>query len=848
MNATYERIFNAINKKPRVQRELARKVIVWITHARRPLPIDALITAVSIIRDVESLKDLASSTPTEKDIVNACANLISVDRTHPQYVRFIHLSVQEFVTGCQSTCIKALGIGHEEAHKEIAQTCMIFQTRFPKQRDSLGLYTLNEWPHHLFMMNLNALGVEDQMVTLASSFFDTSPLVLIEQPPKFEWWDSSTKVYHKFSLPVLALIFDLPECGSLHGKQLENEQSTFQSSDLGIILSDDKLSIHYAVAQLDSVPIAQRLYDYGCTVNYSYCTPGGKDADVPPWLKTPSLYLVRSTRMARFLLNSGASIEPQYLHGTLFDPLQYFSEGRNLDLEVFQLVLDRLRDVDRNGERFGHAMQAAALRGDVKVTRLLLDKGADIIIQGGKYGNVFPTIAGMGNVGFIQLLLDKGADINIQGGKYGNALQAAVWKSNVEVIQLLLDKGADINIQGGKYGNALQAAVRKSNVEAIQLLLDKGADVNLQGGMLRKALQAALLLVAALYDNVEVIRRLLDTGADANVRSKKYGSALQAAVRKSNVEVIQLLLDKGADVNLQGGEYGSALQAAVLRGNVEITQLLLDNGAGINIQGGEYGSALQAALWKGDIGVIRLLLGKGADVHIQGGLYGNTLQAASYKGNVETIQLLLDKGVHVNTEGGKYGSALQAAVWMGNVEVIRLLLDKGADVHARGGKYGTALQAALAPVPIGLAHTGPAYIFPVVELLLDYGADARTYVPGSKYGSALNAARQVWKEDRDSLDTFIKLLVSRGWKEDEEENDEAQTDGTENGEAKNGDAQSSGAESNDVLTSSQGSIEGASGDSIEGHESPNMNRSGYMYMWGLTFLALLLYAFLRFWA
>ena len=753
MNATYERILDAINKKPRTQRELARRALIWTTYSRMPLSIIDLTYFVSIDQDTKSLNDLESSIPTEKNIVDACANLISVDQSFGRYVRFIHFSVQEFLTSCPSTWIDALRIGYEVAHREIAQTCMVIQTRLPKSgtfpsfgtrhliqhspvallQHHLHSYALDEWPHHLLAGSLNNLQVDDQIVALTLSFFDASPVVAIKTSKRFSefsWYQKLEDNYLKFSTPVLALIFNLPLTQNYlqsHRKQLGAKQpKAIEDPHSNYIVSDDKLAMHYAAAELDSVPVAQRLYDNGYTANYSSCAIDRDPNKALSWLRLSPLFSIQGTQMARFLLGNGASVKLQKLHKHYADPLEFFARRGNLG--VFRLLLDRLDVVDKNRERFRSILQGVVLVGNIVAIRLLLGKGIDINTQGGKYGSALQAAVYHGNVEAIRLLLDKGADVNIQGGKFGGTLQAAAYAGNVEVIQMLLDRGADINTQGGIYGSALQAAVYRDNVEAIQLLLDKGADVNIhwQGG--------------------------------------QYGSALQAVVHGGDVKLIQLLLDKGADVNIQGGEYGSALQAAVSNVDVEVIQQLLDKGADVNIQGGKYGSTLQAAVYRGNVEVIQLLLGKGADVNIQGGMYGSALQAAVSDGNVEVIQLLLDKGADVNIQGGKFGGTLQAAAYAGNVEVTRLLLDNGADVHARGGEYGTVFQAALAPHDWTWKQRSGT--FSIVELLLDYGADITTHVPDSKYGDAFTAAKELWKEDKESLDGFMKLLVSWGRKGD----------------------------------------------------------------------------------
>ena len=646
-----------INGKPGTQRELARKVLIWTAYARQLLSIDTLAYAISIERDTQSLEDLESSIPTQKNILDACANLISIDQGSSQYARFVHFSVQEFLTCGQSTYIDSLGIGHEVAHREIAQSCMIFLTLlspqiFPSEpgydylpdsppsdsepwyddlldsppSDPWHHYAFYEWPHHLLAGDLNSQQVDDQIVTLAVSFFDTKPLVLIRQPTILNHPRFLQRFYLKLSPPVLALIFHLPstpKCRLSHRNRSVEEQSGIieHSNDSCIILSDDKLAMHYAAAELDSVPVARRLYNYGLPGNYTYW---GKDKRVP------LLYSVQSGQMARFLLDNVTSMEVgthmDPLRGEI-DPLIFFTGKRNLGAEVLQVLVDRLGVVDQNRERFGRVLRFAA---------------------------------NIGNLDAIQLLLNKGAGINSLDESDGSALQIATLNEEVEVIQLLLDRGADVNIKGGFYGCALQAAAFNGSIKVIQLLLDKGADVNIKGG--------------------------------------KYGYALQAAAFKGNIKVAQLLLDKGADVNIQGGEYGNALQAAIRGYNIEVIQLLLDKGADVNIQGGKYGNALQAAAWLCCDGIeaIRLLLDNGADVHAQGGIYGTALQAAlapkyEKRGKADIIlsavRLLLDYGANSSTyvPESEFGDALTAARRLWEDDDDRNHLDTTMELLAPGG-------------------------------------------------------------------------------------------------------------------------------------------------------------------
>ena len=797
MDATYERILNTINEKPRPKRELARKTLMWIAYARRPLSINELAYAISIEIDTKTLEDLESSTPPEEFILDACANLISVDTTYwgARYIRFVHFSVQEFLTSHRST---TFCMGYE-AHREIAQACIILTLNiFPKQGDykyqsdqnaveSLLKYSFKEWPRHLLVANINSLPANDHRVTFISSFFEEGPTMLTtlpkldsqfsgyiaNYPPDSGYIDTGyidtgyidtgyidtgyIDTGFKFSPAVLALIFDLPgteKCGQI-SREFEGKLSTTSDHDHNlIIMLDDNLAIHYATVELDSVPVVRRLYHCGYDLNYSHSDLNRAGKEVPDHLQLSSL------EVPDYLQPSSLVPDHVQISTLVPDHLQISSLYSVRSIEMARYMLNNgisIAPQDLRSQLID-PLEYFATRSDlVGVFQLLLDRVVDQ--DGERLKGAMQTACHSYNLKAIRILVNKGFDIdNVEircsFGEYGSALQNAARNCQVKVVQLLLDEGADVNAQVGNYGYALQAAMAAKYtlhdylVEVVQLLLDKGADVNAQGGMYGNALQAA-----AYSGKVEFFQLLLDKGADVNAQGGEYGNALQAAVAsdKSKVEVIQLLLDNGADINAQGGRHGNALQAAVefRDRKVEVIQLLLDKGADINAQGGEYGYALQAAAYRGKVEVIQLLLDKGADINAQGGEYGNALQAAvtSYDSTVEVVQLLLDKGADINAQGEKYGYALQAAVtsYDSKVEVVQLLLDEGADVNAQGGEYGNALQAA--------AYCGKVE---VVQLLLDKGADVNAQ--GGMYGNALQAAVA---SDKSKVEV-IQLLLDEG--------------------------------------------------------------------------------------
>ena len=770
INATYEKMLDLIDKKPPVQRELAKKALLFVAYAREPVSIDILALAIAVKHHEQSLDMLRSSISTEQMILYACGNLLAIDNTDSNHrrVRFIHFSVHEFFINHRSRLHDTPK--HEIAHRDIAQMCMAFllilYTRVrgycTATESALANYILTALPHHLLAGNLNSLAPNHPTVDLALLLFEKGPPMLA---PCNKQSHSTDRTFFTFSPSVLALMFNLPgtyQCYNpqiLYGKQLDPMVLTWVYGKVNnlptnfVQVSDNRLAMHYAIGQLDSVPVGKRLSDHQFPIEYSYDNASeplttfqnwGQQKWIPGICMLTPLYLVKSEDAAIFLLDRGASVNPQLMNTKLPNLLGHLSKHGNTkvlqllldngakpgdeaqgsalqslaydgNLEAIGLLLDNGVDVNTQRGDFGSALHAAARSGKVEAMRLLLDKGADVHAHRGEYGTPLQVAAYWGQVEAIQLLLNKGANVDEPGGYYGNALQAAAYMGQLETMRFLLHEGADANMQGGHYGNALRAATYCGNIKAMRLLLDNGADINGQAGGYENALHTA-----AYSGNIEAMRFLLDKGANVNVEGGEYGSALQAAAYRNQVDAIRLLLDEGADASAQGGKYGNALQAAAYRGQVESVRLLLDKGVDVNTRGGEYGNALQAATYRNQVKVMRLLLDKGADVNAQGGKFGNALQAAAYGGQTEPMQLLLTRRANVNAQGGMYGSPLQAAACRGQLQAMHVLLDKGADIHAGGGYYGNALRAA--------ADTG--YV-EAKQLLLGAGARERVGVVGT---------------------------------------------------------------------------------------------------------------------
>ena len=97
-------------------RDLARKVLSWVTYSQRPLTIRELQHALAVEfgdteLDVENIED-------ESQMVSVCAGLVTVDEEN-KIIRFVHYTTQEFFENVESEWLS-------HAQLEISMSCIAY--------------------------------------------------------------------------------------------------------------------------------------------------------------------------------------------------------------------------------------------------------------------------------------------------------------------------------------------------------------------------------------------------------------------------------------------------------------------------------------------------------------------------------------------------------------------------------------------------------------------------------------------------------------------------------------------------------------------------------------------------
>ncbi|KAJ7250208.1 hypothetical protein C8J57DRAFT_1667731, partial [Mycena rebaudengoi] len=453
---TYNEAMDRIEAQSQDDRNIAKRVLIWIANAKRPLSVAELQEAIAIEPGTKTLDRDGLLDP---DIfLSVCAGLVVINHADGS-VRFIHYTTQDYMDGVQTSKFPS-------TQTEIAQGCLTYLLyddflQLPdldyKLRALVQEHTLLDYSFRYCLIHAAGqpeLMLQDMILAFlaqASRWLGNlwSFIQRIKQYPPSPW-----DIYHgneKLSTGLFfSSLFNLQETA----KYLLAHDTSIQDQQKGQSLLGAALS--------GSLGIVQLLLDQGVNVNAESGSYGSA------------------------------------LHAAS-------REGHEA---IVQLLLNRGAEMNVVDEFYGTALQAATMKGHEAVVQLLLNKGADVNAQGGYYGNALQAASREGHEVVIQLLLDRGADVNAKCKFFGNALQAASSNGHEAAVQLLLNQGANMNAQGGRFGTALQAASFYGQEAVVQLLLNKGAEVNTQGGEYGNALQAA-----STNGHEDVIQLLLVNGA-----------------------------------------------------------------------------------------------------------------------------------------------------------------------------------------------------------------------------------------------------------------------------------------------------------------------------------------------
>jgi ankyrin repeat protein len=609
LDRTYDRILQQIKQHPPALRELARRCLMWVFYAARPLDIKELLEAVQIEESAGKRKKYD-----EEAVIEACANLIEVNYG---FVRPIHLSVKEYFISPESTAQLESTIQGSSgeffvtstmAHTLLSHSCLSyllqgFLDAGPcKDENTLYIRLLTY-----------------RLASYSSYFFDNHLHQLSEVPQELG------KLLKRFLSGRSMAFAAMMQLRALCGRR--SDMITVTNSFTTMSQEVDASTVIHSTTLLDH--------------------PGLNDDIKSLTLASTPKYIMHQTASSGLLTYTAQLIQEGYQVDEKDTqnrtPLYYAS--RNGRREICCLLLKHGANVGAKVDNGQTALHGAASGGHEAVVRLLLeDYKADAEAKDDGGWTVLHAAAAGGNEAVVRLLLeDYKADAEAKDDRGRTALYGAALGGHEAVVRLLLeDYKADAEAKDDGDWTVLHAAAAGGNEAVVRLLLeDYKADAEAKDDRGRTALHGA-----AFGGHEAVVRLLLeDYKADAEAKSNGSQTALHGAAFGGHEAVVRLLLeDYKADVEAKDNDGQTALHGAALGGQEAVVRLLLeDYKADAEAKDDDGWTALHWAAAGGHEAVVRLLLEDyKADAEAKDDGGRTALYWAAFGGHEAVVRLLQD--------------------------------------------------------------------------------------------------------------------------------------------------------------------------------------------------------------
>ncbi|PNP53961.1 hypothetical protein THARTR1_05648 [Trichoderma harzianum] len=672
LNELYKQAIRRINDHPEVTKRLAKRILIWITRAQRPLSIVEIRHALAFRENM--LKFDLKYMPDMEFLTSVCAGLVTIDESS-EIIRLVHYTTQEFL---QQTHEEWFPQG-ELYMTKVCVTYLSFDTfengpcqtgEELKQRlesNPLYHYAAHNWGHHARV----AAVIDQEVIDLLECKAKTeaaSQILMAVRPLE------SSELLSNFIERIPGELTRL-HLAAYFGVEKAVDHFLRKGDDPDLKDTYGRTPLSWA-AENGHVAVVALLLKTG------QVEAGSEDK----WNQTPLLYASANNYedVVELLLENGVNVD-----------------SKNIDMDADAKII---------GTYSGRtSLLYASANGNVVIARLLLEKGASIDIRDmdGKTALAF-AIEG-GHEKTVELLLDNGADVHIQDKNGRTPLSRAASNGHEALVRLLFMRGAFIQPVDGYLTN-LTWAVRHGNKLLVQLLLDKGHLLDE-----RDSYNQTPLVHAINKNQVALVELLLDRGADPNLEGSNERTPLSWAIKLGDVDIVQLLLHKGAKISYKDTGVSSLLLKAAEEGYMDIIPHILDKDVQNETTDAAMFELLFLAVEMGHTAIVQLLLDRGADMSYSGIDVSLFPSNAFTERSIDIVQQILDNEVQIGASVAVIPTLLLLAVEMGHVAIVELLLDRGAEIGLRNRQQlWVTLLAGAIEVATEIHHTV------IVQLLIEH--------------------------------------------------------------------------------------------------------------------------------
>lgn len=490
VNQAYERILNKISEK---QRPMARKILLIIVGARRPLKVGEMAIALAVARlqqsDAVSLV-IPNPTQLEKQIRHLCGLFVFIQHST---LFLIHQTAKEFLLADNSVESIDPGLWQasltlDEIDNDMVQICTKYLRTFMHKTAPRHIYQRIERSTESKIKGVPATDNSENeffeycAVYWTKHFQDgrvSEDVLLLDRV--LELFDVETGLFHSwFSFFWHAWCRNYrgaPEMLRQHAIAWAGHRSILEhlckKQDINLEARDSEYNRVLAIAAnrghvdlLSWLILAEVDVDARCGRYHSYTA-------------LTMAMLVGRERIVQMLIEAGAdtNIEQARSHyhssalaATPFESLEMVSQAlSNIGASVHERTL-----------RISGPLIGAVRAGMEETVQKLIATGADVNATAENAFIPLVEATHCGHEKIVQMLIDAGADVEARDFFYGSALLQASKIGNEKMVQMLIDAGADVNARveaGGHLESALDVATRYRHEGVRQKLIAAGATV-----------------------------------------------------------------------------------------------------------------------------------------------------------------------------------------------------------------------------------------------------------------------------------------------------------------------------------------------------------------------------------
>ena len=647
----YEFTLKQIKRKDGPQRQLALKVLSWLSFVFDGLTVSAFQEALSV-QTGDKKKDEEKLIPMEDlNLDSVCCGLV-VTYSDTEYntpkIRLIHETA--------STYLKTVGslLGHEM----ILETCLAY-------------LSLNKFSEScISRTGINERGRQHPFYQYAATYWSRH---VIEGKLESTFRDPITKFLESYQRRS-ADEFRSPSLPSAWGCDKSTPWTDWNKQ------SGDRVDLPLHAAAT---------YGLGEIVRYFIKTKGYEKEGRNNFGETA---LHRAAQVGQSgtmeeLIAQGADLNSRVCH-------HYFKETTALTLAVNCQQIEAVRVLLNHGadlntfdpKNFTFPLHIAASM-NTSLTRLLLDHRAIVhfpgispqfpeVWPGSLHFTVFNANEFPGALERVNLLLDRGANINAQSSAGNTALHMSILGGHQDLVHVLLQKGANITLKNQRSKSAVQLARERGHLDWIE--------EGIPAELFRSLLIGPPLHRAIWSRNHSLVHELLEKGHDIAEEDQEKVTPWEYCILSGDVKLAQILVDH-MEKRKSTNHVGNAA-----------FELALTHMTAFNYT--------DEWSWEETVQICRKLLPfrRIFDPNLEFTRtespicdYKKTfLILAAGQGRIDEAEFFLDCGSDVNARDRFGSSGLSYAVGRQSYDMVKLLLRRGANPKLEDNKGETPLMIA----------------------------------------------------------------------------------------------------------------------------------------------------------